>query len=46
MIARQDGTGQWLIDNFPGLKIIVHNSFKDFSFNAAGADLAMGAMDK
>ncbi len=41
MIARQDGTSQWLIDNFSGLKIIVHNFFKGFSFNATSADPAM-----
>jgi hypothetical protein len=42
MIAQQDGTGQWLIDNFPQLQIIVHNSFKGFFFDAADADTTMG----
>ncbi len=39
MIARQDGTGQWLMDNFPDLFIILNQAaFKSFFYNAPTAD--------
>jgi hypothetical protein len=43
MIARQDGSAQWLIDHFPGMHIILsEESFKAFFFNAVGSDRSMG----
>ncbi len=39
MIARQDGTGQWLMDHFPNLFIVLNQeAFKSFFYNAPAAD--------
>ncbi|MDO1451778.1 DUF1593 domain-containing protein [Rhodocytophaga aerolata] len=43
MIAYQDGTGQWLMENFPDMFIIVNKqAFKGIFYNAPGADTTMG----
>ena len=43
MIARQDGSAQWLIDHFPGMHIMLsEESFKAFFFNAGGSDRNIG----
>ena len=43
MIAQQDGTGQWLIDNFPDMLILVmQKAYKGFFYYGLGADQKLG----
>ena len=42
LIALQDGSGQWLLDNFPNM-FIIHsaNNWRGMQFNAPGSDAAL-----
>jgi hypothetical protein len=46
MIALQDGTGQWLMDEFPNLFVILsENNWKGMFFNAPGSDPSLAGLE-
>jgi len=46
MIALQDGTGQWLLDEFPSLFVILsENNFKGMFVGSAGSDAAFADLE-